>query len=85
MADQVTSLIICLLHTVSSKEIPVVNIITVDVFCNIMYSNIISFLLRDSDTDSENVSLIRRSVSECQKTCSSKGITDRYIMKCKIP
>ena len=65
----------------SSKEIPVVNIITADVFCNIMYINVISFVIRDSDKDSENLSLIWRSVSDDQKTCSSEGITDRYIMK----
>ena len=40
-----------------------------------MFSNVISLVLRDSDTDSENVSLIRRSVSDGQKTCSSKGVS----------
>ena len=37
--------------------------------------NVISLVLRDSDTDSENVSLIRRSVSNSQKTCSSTGVS----------
>ena len=31
--------------------------------------------LRDSDMDSEKVSLIWRSVSDSQKTCSSKGVS----------
>ena len=31
--------------------------------------------LADSDTDSENVSLVRRSVSDGQKPCSSKGVS----------
>ena len=37
-----------------------------------MFNNIISLILRDSDTDSENVSLIRGSVSDGQKTSSSR-------------
>ena len=40
-----------------------------------MFSNVISLVLRDSDTDSENVSLIRHSVSDGQKTCNSKGVS----------
>ena len=36
-------------------------------FSNVTISNFISLVLRDSDTDSENVSLIRRSVSDGQK------------------
>ena len=38
-----------------------------------MFSNVISLVLSDSDSDSENVSLIRRLVSDGQKTCISKG------------
>ena len=37
-------------------------------FSNGIINNVISLVLRDSDTDSENVSLIRRSVSDGQKT-----------------
>ena len=40
---------------------------TSDVSCH-MLSNIISLILRDSVTDSENVSLIRISLSYGQKT-----------------
>ena len=40
-----------------------------------MYSNVISLVSRDSDTDIVNVSLILRSISDGQKTCSSKGIS----------
>ena len=40
-----------------------------------MFSDVSSLVLRDSDTDSENVSLIRRSVSDGQETCSSKGVS----------
>ena len=40
-----------------------------------MFSNVISLVLSDSDSDSENVSLIRRLVSDGQKTCISKGIS----------
>ena len=36
---------------------------------------VISLVLWDSDTDSENVSLIRYSVSVGQKTCSSEGVS----------
>ena len=40
-----------------------------------MFSDVISLVLRDSDTDLENVNVIRRSVSDCQKTCSSKDVS----------
>ena len=40
-----------------------------------MFSNVISLVLKQSDKDSENVSLIRFSVSDGQKTCSSKGVS----------
>ena len=43
--------------------------------CYVIISNFISLVLRDSDRDSENVSLIRRSVSDGQKTCSSKCVS----------
>ena len=55
-----------------------------DVSC-VMFSNVNVFvlycatnpslILRDSDTDPENVSLIWLSVSDGQKTCSSKGVS----------
>ena len=52
---------------------------TFDVSCsmfnNLIFSNVISLVLRDSDTDSENVSLIWLSVSDGQKACSSKGVS----------
>ena len=44
-------------------------------FSNVIFSNVIRLVLRDSDTDSENVSLIRCSVTDGQKTCSSKGVS----------
>ena len=44
-------------------------------FCNVIINNVISFVLRDGDTDSENLSLIRHSVSDGQKTCSSEGVS----------
>ena len=37
-----------------------------------MFSNINSLLLRESDMDSENASLIQLSVSDGQKLCTSK-------------
>ena len=40
-----------------------------------MFSNIISVVLRDSEMDSEKVSLIQHSVSYDQKTYSSKGVS----------
>ena len=64
--------IICLLYTFSFKEYLNVKIWS-------MFSNVIVFspslILRDSDTDSENVSLIRLSVLHGQKTCSSKVVS----------
>ena len=44
-------------------------------FCNVIISNVISQVLKDSDADSENISLIRHSVSDGPKTCSSKGVS----------
>ena len=44
-------------------------------FSNFIISNIISLVLSDSDTESENVNLIRCSVSDGQKTCSSKVVS----------
>ena len=41
-----------------------------------MLSNVISLILRDSDTDSENASLIQLSVSDGQKTLSSKDVSE---------
>ena len=38
-------------------------------------SNVLNLALRDRDTDTENVTLIRLSVSDDQKTCSSKGVS----------
>ena len=43
-------------------------------FSNVPISSTINLVLRGSDTDSENVNLIRRSISEGQKTYSSKGV-----------
>ena len=37
--------------------------ISCSMFGNVIISNVISLVLNDSDTDSENVSLIQRSVS----------------------
>ena len=48
-------------------------------FRNVVISNDISLVLRDSDMDSENFSLIWHSVSDGQKNVQFKGrITDRY-------
>ena len=44
-------------------------------FSNVIISSVISLVLRDSDTDSENVSLTQCSVSDGQKTLSSKGVS----------
>ena len=44
-------------------------------FSNIIICNIHSLVLRDSDMDSENVSLILCSISDDQKTGSSKGVS----------
>ena len=41
----------------------------------VVFSNVISLVLRDSDMGSKNISLIRRSVLDGQKTCSSKGVS----------
>ena len=82
MSDQVTVLIMCLLYTFNShKKFHFIrySLGTFDVFCgmfcNVIISNVISLVLKDSDTDSGNVSLIWRSVSDGQKTCSSKGVS----------
>ena len=48
-----------------------------------MFSDVISLILRDSDTNSENVSLRGGSVSDGQKKCSSKYIIDRDIINSK--
>ena len=48
-----------------------------DVSCD-MFSYVISLVLKESDTDSENVSLIWHSVSDGQKACSSKGVSLIY-------
>ena len=52
---------------------------TSDVSCgmfrNVIISKVISLVLRNSDTDSENVSLIRHSVSDGRKTCSANGVS----------
>ena len=45
-----------------------------DVSCGI-FSYVISLILRDSETDYENVRLIRRSVADDEKTCSSKSVS----------
>ena len=51
-------------------------------FSNVIISSVISLVLRDSDTDSENISLIWHSVPEDQKRNSFKGrIIDRYIVR----
>ena len=46
-----------------------------------MLSHVISLVLRDSDPDSENVSLIRLSVSIARKHAVRMCIIDRYIIK----
>ena len=55
------------------------NSITFDVSCgmlsNVIICNVISLVLRGTDTDSENVSLIRHSLSDGQKICSSNGVS----------
>ena len=59
------------------KEIRFVNVMTLKhltVFAK-MFSNVISLVLRNSDTDSESVSLKRRSISNGQKTYSSKSVS----------
>ena len=49
-------------------------------FSNVIISIAISLVSRDSDTDSENVSLIRRSVSDGQKNAVQRVFIDRYII-----
>ena len=44
------------------------------IFSNVI-GNIISLVLRDTDTSSENVSLVQHLVSDGQKTCSLKCVT----------
>ena len=45
------------------------------VVSNVIISNVISFVLGDSNADSENVSLKRRFISDGQKICSSKVVS----------
>ena len=49
-------------------------------FTNVIISDVIGLVLRNSDTDSEHVSFIQSSVSDGQKTCSSKDVIDGYII-----
>ena len=42
--------------------------------CNVIISDVVRLVVRDSDMDSEDVSLIQSSVSEGQRKCSSKGV-----------
>ena len=57
---------ICLLYTFSAKEIPFkhnymgTSYVSCGMFSNVIIRNVISLILRDSDTDLENVSLIWR-------------------------
>ena len=44
-------------------------------FSNVSISNVIGLVLRYSDIGSENISFIRLSVSDGQKTCSSKCVS----------
>ena len=48
-----------------------------------MFGIVISLVLRDSDTDAENLKLIRRSVSDGQKSGNSNGVSliERYMVK----
>ena len=59
------------------KRNSILNVITREhlTFLAGMFTNVVSLILRDGDTDSENVSLIRRSASHGQKTCNSKGVS----------
>ena len=70
-------MIICLLYTFSLKEILLLNVITGEIltFLFSILSNVTSHVFRDRDTDSGNISLISLSVSDGQKTCSSKGVS----------
>ena len=45
--------------------------------CYVLISNNNSLVLRDNHTNSENISLIWRSVSAGQKTCNLKGVLVR--------
>ena len=49
--------------------------ISCGMFSNDIISNVISLVLKDGDMDSENLSLIWRSVSDGQKTSSSKDVS----------
>ena len=49
-------------------------------FSNVIISDVIGLVLRNSDTDSEHISFIQSSVSDGQKTCSSKNVIDGYII-----
>ena len=49
--------------------------VSCSMFSNVIISNIISLILRDNDLDSENVSLIRLSMSDGQKTCNSNVVS----------
>ena len=51
-----------------------IHIVSCGMFSNVI-RNVISLVLRDTDTDSKNVIFVRRSISDGQKTCSSKGIS----------
>ena len=71
MSNQVTVLIITGIYLfLKRNSILKLNYAgTFDVSCGI------SLVLRDCHTDSENVSLIGCSISDVQKTCSSKGVS----------
>ena len=62
-----------LLYIFSSKEIPFLNVNKREHLTFLTIS--LEMCLRHSDTDSENVSLIWHSVSDGQKTCSSKDVS----------
>ena len=75
MSDQVTVLIICFLNKCSFSKLNYAEIL--DSSCSFV-NNVISLVLRNSrnsDLDSENISLIWHSVSDGQKSCSSKGVS----------
>ena len=67
----VSSCVLTLLHSKRPKLYGVLAVLSAIGLCNIIISNVI----RDSDKDSENFSLIRNSVSDGQKACISKGVT----------
>ena len=86
VSNQVNVLIICLLYTISSKEILFCRVIMWEhlmflVGCLIISSCLVPASFFYSDMDSENISLIWLSVSDSQKTCSS--IFDRYVINLK--